>query len=147
MLNSACVLYIIYAGRVQHVIFGTKSADCIWGSTVLYVFHINGVWVFFLGGKGGGGGWGIPLRHWDKENYKDLNLKKFDLRVEIEPTTSWIPVWRSNHQEIWWVKPQNFSRHTFCSTKFNHLYLGTGCVFWEGRGGEEHPIGTAQGEL
>ena len=42
--------------------------------------------VFF--GREGGGGWGIPLRHGDKENYKDLNLKKFDLRVELEPTTS-----------------------------------------------------------
>ena len=37
------------------MIFGTKSVDCIWGSTVLYVFHINGVRVCFLGGKGGGG--------------------------------------------------------------------------------------------
>ena len=42
----------------------------------------------FFWEKRGGGRWGIPLRHGDKENYKDLNLKKFDLRVELEPTTS-----------------------------------------------------------
>ena len=53
------------------MIFSTKSADCIWGSTVLYVFHKNDtcVCIFFLGGKGGGG---TPLRHGHKESYKDL---------------------------------------------------------------------------
>ena len=38
------------------MIFGTKSADCIWGSTVLYVFHKNDtcVCIFFWEGRGGG---------------------------------------------------------------------------------------------
>ena len=42
------------------------------------------VYVCFFGGKGGG----TPLRHGHKESYTDLNLKKFDLRVVLEPTTS-----------------------------------------------------------
>ena len=31
----------------------------------------------------------------------------------------------------------------FCFSKFNQLYLGTGCVCFFGReGGREHPLGT-----
>ena len=41
--------------------------------------------VCFLGGKGGGGGWGIPLRHGDKENYKDLNLKNLTSEWNSNP--------------------------------------------------------------
>ena len=59
-----------------------------YGTTCIRVSYKRCVSVCFLGEKGGGGRWGIPLRHGDKENYKDLNLKKFDLQVELEPTTS-----------------------------------------------------------
>ena len=65
-------------------------------------------------GRGGGG---TPLRPGHKESYKDYNLK--------------------NSTSEWDESILGILRCTICITKFNHLYLGTGCVcfFWEGRGG------------
>ena len=84
---------------------------------------------------------GTPLRHGHKESYK--KVIKFYLRVGLEPTTSWIIIWCSNHWAIGRSDESSLGivRCTIVFTKFNHLYLGTGCVcfFWEGRGGG-HPL-------
>ena len=52
-----------------------------------------------------------------------------------------LTLYQLSYQEIWWVEPRNFKVHIFV-TKFNHLYLGTGCVrgfFLGGKGGGDTP--------
>ena len=90
--------------------------------------------VFFWEGRGGG----TPYARAQWELYR-FKFEKFDLRVGLEPMTSWILVWRSTN---WAIRRSDESslgilRCTICLTKFNHLYLGTGCAcfFWEARGG------------
>ena len=71
-----------------------------------------------------------PLKHGNKNSYTDLNLK-------LEPTTS--TNWRSTNWAIRRSDEPSLGiwRCAIFLTKFNHLYLGTGCVcfFLEGNGG------------
>ena len=65
----------------------------------------------------------------------------WERKAGLEPTTSWIlMLYQMSYQEIWWVERRIFKVYNFL-IKFNHLYLGTGCVFfWEYWGVGAHPI-------
>ena len=86
------------------------------------------MYVFFLGGKGG-----TPLRHGHKERYKDLNLKISTSEWDSQPRPHELhepPVRRSTN---WAIRRSGeaslgIPSCILCFTKFNHLYLGTGCV-------------------
>ena len=87
--------------------------------------------------------------HEYKESYRDF---KFWSLLGLEPTTSWILVWRSTNWAI--MRSDGLSlrivRYTLFVIKSNHLYLGTCCVFFFGGGemeGGGTPYARAQGEL
>ena len=96
-------------------------------------------------GKGKGG---TPHMHGHKARYKDWNLK-FWPPSGTRTTTSWILVWRSTNwairrsdeSSLWFLRYKSLLVQFI---KFNHLYLGTGCVcFFLGKGrGGGHPICT-----
>ena len=64
-------------------------------SNLITYTYVQAVCAFL--GKGRGG---TPHMHGHKESYTDLNFKMFDLRVGLEPTTSWILVLRSTNWAI-----------------------------------------------
>ena len=85
--------------------------------------------------------------HGHKESYEDLNLKNFDLRVGLEThdlmNTS-LMLYQLSYQGSDESSLGFFKVYKFL-IKFNHLYLGTGCVCFfggKGRGGGGHPICT-----
>ena len=136
--KSICVYntlgyFIIYLGWELSPLLIIWCSDQYTYTSCVYVCVCG-----FLGGKGGGG---TPHRHGHKESYTDLKFEKFDLRVGLEPMTSWILVWRST---TWAIRRSDESslgilRCTIFLTKFNHLYLGTGCVCFFGREGGNTP--------
>ena len=78
--------------------------------------------------------WGTPHMHGHKESCKDLNLKFWlpsGTRTHDLMNTS-LTLYQLSYQEIWWVEARIFKVYTFC-IKFNHLYLGTGCVCFLGK--------------
>ena len=100
------------------------------------------VCVFLWERRGGGD---TPYARTQGELYR-FKFENFD-RVRLEPTTSWILVWRSTN---WAIRRSDesslgFLSYTIFLIKFNHFYLGTGGVFLgKGRGGGN---ARTQGEL